>query len=145
MRGQSLTVPLQSPHKREQFLLDLSRGRIDLLKVKMQSRARQVMVLAPIDLSGAPHRNPDDQEIPGPPARVPRGLRRQVGRAVAGRPISQPGGCVDNHRGLSGVLQYHATAPRRAFIHMMIQDLERLLHEYLAWLKDKTVLRQIDD
>jgi hypothetical protein len=28
---------------------------------------------------------------------------------------------------------------------MMIQDLERLLHEYLAWLKDKTVLRQIDD
>lgn len=66
MRGQSLTVPLQSADKREQFLLDLSRGRIDLLKVKMQNRARQVVVLARIDLSGAPHRNPDDQEIAGP-------------------------------------------------------------------------------
>jgi hypothetical protein len=65
-------VPLQSPDKREQFLLDLSRGRIDLLKVKMQNRARQVMVLARIDLSGAPHRNPDDQEIRGPHLHVYR-------------------------------------------------------------------------
>jgi len=54
--GQSISVPLQSSDKREQFLLDLSRGRIDLLKVKMQNRARQV----------APHRNPDDEEIPVP-------------------------------------------------------------------------------
>jgi hypothetical protein len=38
MGGQSLVLPLQSSDKREQFLLDLSRGRIDLLKVKMQNR-----------------------------------------------------------------------------------------------------------
>ena len=45
MGGQSLVLPLQSPDKREHFLLDVSRGRIDLLKVKMQNRARQVVVL----------------------------------------------------------------------------------------------------
>ncbi len=66
MSGQSLVLPLQSVDKREQFLLDLSRGRIDLLKVKMQNRARQVVVLVRLDLGGAPHRNPDDEEIPVP-------------------------------------------------------------------------------
>lgn len=35
----SLVVPLQSPDKREQFLLDIRRGRIDLLKGKYQARA----------------------------------------------------------------------------------------------------------
>jgi len=64
--GQALVVPLESADKREQFLLDLSRGRIDLAKVKMQNRARQVVVLVRIDLSGAPHRNPDDVEIACP-------------------------------------------------------------------------------
>ena len=64
--GQSLVLPLQSSDKREQFLLDLRRGRIDLLKVKMQNRGRQVVVLVRLDLGGAPHRNPDDEEIPAP-------------------------------------------------------------------------------
>ena len=72
MGGQSLTLPLQSPDKREQFLLDLNRGRIDLLKVKMQNRARQVVVLVRLDLGGAPHRNPDDEEIPAPHLHVYR-------------------------------------------------------------------------
>lgn len=66
MGGQSLVLPLQSPDRREQFLLDLSRSRIDLLKVKMQNRGRQVVVLIRLDLGGAPHRNPDDEEIPAP-------------------------------------------------------------------------------
>lgn len=66
MGGESLTVSLQSKDKREQFLLDLSRGRINLAKVKMQNRGRQVVVLVRLDLGGAPHRNPDDQEIPAP-------------------------------------------------------------------------------
>lgn len=72
MQGQSLTLPLQSADKREQFLLDLSRGRIDLLKVKMQSRGRQVVVLVRLDLGGAPHRNPDDEEIAVPHLHVYR-------------------------------------------------------------------------
>ena len=66
MGGQSLVLPLQSADKREQFILDLSRGRIDLLKVKMQNRGRQVVVLVRLDLGGAPHRNPDDEEVPAP-------------------------------------------------------------------------------
>jgi len=70
--GESLSVPLQSYDRRESFLLDLSRGRIDLAKVKMQNRARQVVVLARVDLSGPPHRNPDDEEIPCPHLHVYR-------------------------------------------------------------------------
>lgn len=70
--GQSLALPLQSVDKREDFLLDLSRGRIDLLKVKMQNRARQVVVLVRLDLGGAPHRNPDGAEIPVPHLHVYR-------------------------------------------------------------------------
>jgi hypothetical protein len=66
MDGQSLSVPLHSADRRENFWLDLSRGRIDLQKVKMQNRGRQVVVLVRLDLGGAPHRNPDDAEIPAP-------------------------------------------------------------------------------
>ncbi|MBP7798016.1 MAG: hypothetical protein KA072_05250 [Thermoanaerobaculaceae bacterium] len=72
MDGQSVVLPLQSPDRREQFLLDLSRGRIDLLKVKMQNRGRQVVVLVRLDLGGAPHRNPDDTEIAAPHLHVYR-------------------------------------------------------------------------
>jgi hypothetical protein len=63
---ESLTVPLHSPDKREQFFLDISRGKIDLLRGKYQNRARQVVVLVRLDFGGPPHRNPDDEEIPSP-------------------------------------------------------------------------------
>lgn len=72
MGGQSLIVPLQSADKREHFLLDVSRGRIDLLKVKMQNRGRQVVVLVRLDLGGAPHRNPDGEEMLPPHLHVYR-------------------------------------------------------------------------
>lgn len=64
--GGSLIVPLASQDKREQFLLDISRGRIDLQKGKYQNRARQIVVLVRLDFGGSPHRNPDDQEVPCP-------------------------------------------------------------------------------
>ena len=70
--GQSVVLPLQSADRREQFLVDLSRGRIDLRKVKMQNRGRQVVVLVRLDLGGAPHRNPDGEEIPVPHLHVYR-------------------------------------------------------------------------
>ena len=72
MGGESLVVPLQSSDKREQFLLDLSRGRIDLMKLKMQNRARQVVVLVRLDFGGSPHRNPDDTDVPCPHLHVYR-------------------------------------------------------------------------
>ncbi|MBI3837819.1 MAG: hypothetical protein HY288_07785 [Planctomycetia bacterium] len=53
-------------HRANEVLLDLSRGRIDLAKVKLQNRGRQVVVLVRLDLGGAPHRNPDDEEVACP-------------------------------------------------------------------------------
>jgi hypothetical protein len=64
--GGSLIVPLTSQDKREEFLLDIYRGRIDLLKGTYQNRARQIIVLVRIDFGGAPHRNPDGTEVPCP-------------------------------------------------------------------------------
>ncbi len=70
--GGAISVPLVSPDKRENFILDVSRGRIDLLKGTYQNRSRQVAVLIRLDFGGQPHRNPDDQEIPSPHLHVYR-------------------------------------------------------------------------
>lgn len=64
--GGSLTVPPTSADRRESFLLDISRGRIDLLRGKYQNRARHVIVLVRLDFGGPPHHNPDGTEIPCP-------------------------------------------------------------------------------
>lgn len=64
--GGSLMIPLQSQDNREQFLLDISRSRINLIKGTYQNRARQVVILVRLDFGGAPHRNPDDAEVPSP-------------------------------------------------------------------------------
>lgn len=61
-----LEIPLQSADQREYFLLDIGRGRINLLKGTYQTRAKQVVILARVDFGGAPHRNPDGEEIPCP-------------------------------------------------------------------------------
>ncbi len=65
-KGGSLIISLLSPDKREQFLLDISRSRIDLLKGKFQNRARHIIVLVRLDFGGAPHRNPDGEEVACP-------------------------------------------------------------------------------
>jgi len=64
--GGSISIPLFSIDKREDFLLDISRGKIDLLKGKYQNRSRQVVVLVRLDFGGQPHRNPDGEEILSP-------------------------------------------------------------------------------
>jgi hypothetical protein len=64
--GGRLAVPLTSPDKKENFLLDVTRSQIKLTKVTYQNRVRQVIVLMRLDLDGRPHRNPDDEEIPCP-------------------------------------------------------------------------------
>jgi len=61
--GGHLSVPLVSVDRRELFVLDMRRGRIDLAKGSYQNRARQVIVLVRLDFGGAPHRNPDGEEI----------------------------------------------------------------------------------
>ncbi len=64
--GGSISIPLISPDRRENFFLDLYRGRIDLQKGTYQNRSRQVIVLVRLDFGGQPHRNPDGEEVPAP-------------------------------------------------------------------------------
>jgi len=64
--GERANIPLASADGREQFYIDISRGRINLAKGTYQNRARQVVVLVRLDYGGAPHRNPDDQEVASP-------------------------------------------------------------------------------
>lgn len=64
--GERLAIPLASFDKREQFVLDISRGQIKLTKATFQNRARQAIILMRLDLDGPPHRNPDGAEIPCP-------------------------------------------------------------------------------
>ncbi len=64
--GGAISIPLISPDKRENFLLDIRKGRIDLLKGSYQNRSRQVIVLVRIDFGGSVHRNPDGAEMPCP-------------------------------------------------------------------------------
>lgn len=64
--GGGISVPLVSANRREHFVLDLRRGRIDLAKGTYQTRGRQVVVLVRLDFGGPPHRNPDGAEM-GPP------------------------------------------------------------------------------
>jgi hypothetical protein len=62
----SLRIPLRSHDGREEFSLDIYRGKIELLKNTYQNRARKTVVLARLDIGGSPHRNPDGQEIDCP-------------------------------------------------------------------------------
>ena len=64
--GGSIEVPLISANKRENFLLDITRGRINLKKATYQNRVRTVVILARLDIDGPPHENPDGEEIPCP-------------------------------------------------------------------------------
>ncbi|MBU1410007.1 hypothetical protein KKD52_18765 [Myxococcota bacterium] len=64
--GGSLRIPLHSNGRREEFNLDLTRGRILLSKNTFQTRARKVVILARLDLDGPSHRNPDGEEIDCP-------------------------------------------------------------------------------
>ena len=61
--GGALRIPLHSADRREEFSLDITRGRILLEKNTFQTRARKAVILARLDLAGPPHRNPDGEEI----------------------------------------------------------------------------------
>jgi hypothetical protein len=64
--GERIAVPLVSPDKREQFILDVRRERISIKKATYQNRVRSTVILMRLDLDGPPHRNPDGEEIPCP-------------------------------------------------------------------------------
>ena len=63
--GGKIAIPLFSHDKKEEFFLDVSRSQI-ALKNTLQNRGRKVVVLVRLDIGGAPHRNPDEEEVPCP-------------------------------------------------------------------------------
>ncbi len=64
--GSKASVPLESIDGREEFHLDVATSSIKLSKFMLQNRARTVAILVRLEIDGAPHRNPDDVEIPCP-------------------------------------------------------------------------------
>lgn len=64
--GQRVRVELESLDGQERFILDMHRGKIDLMKGTYQTRARSAIPLARLDFGGAPHRNPDGAEVSSP-------------------------------------------------------------------------------
>lgn len=59
----SINLDLTDSKKIEKFKIDIRRARIDLKKGTNQMRTRQTIILLRLDFGGAPHRNPDGQEI----------------------------------------------------------------------------------
>ncbi len=63
---------LHSADRREQFLLTIERGQRNRIRLKYQTRARKIIVLARLGLNGPAHHNPPespylpDQRIAGP-------------------------------------------------------------------------------
>ncbi len=66
VEGGSISVPLMSPDRRERFMLDIARGKIDLAREVLQNRARQVVILLRLETAGPRHRNPDGEEVSCP-------------------------------------------------------------------------------
>ena len=64
--GSQISIPLYSRDRAHEFSLDISRGRIDLAKIKYQNRVYQRIPLLRLDLGYKPHRNPDDTIISEP-------------------------------------------------------------------------------
>ncbi len=64
--GGDLEIPLISLDKREKFILTISRKGFDLSKGTYQKRARNIVILARLDIGGSIHRNPDGEDIPPP-------------------------------------------------------------------------------
>ena len=57
--GGKITVPLISDDKSEDFILDISRSRVDIIKNTFQNRVRKTIILLRLDINSSPHRNPD--------------------------------------------------------------------------------------
>lgn len=64
--GAKASVPLVSLDGREEFMLDVTTSSIKLSKLMLQNRARTTAILVRLEIDGAPHRNPDDVELPCP-------------------------------------------------------------------------------
>ena len=64
--GETLNIPIISQNGQENFLVDINRGRIQLIKCSYQERYQQAIILIRLDTNGPPHRNPDVVNVPLP-------------------------------------------------------------------------------
>lgn len=62
--GEALSIPLRSQDDREEFLIDINRGRIKLTKCTYQERHNGVIILVRLDVDGPPHTNPELSIVP---------------------------------------------------------------------------------
>jgi hypothetical protein len=86
--------PLVSVDRREQFILDLERGNRNRARLKYQTRARKIIILARFDINGPAHRNPPNSpHRPGERLDCPHFHRYLEGfdDRVAYHPVDVPG------------------------------------------------------
>lgn len=62
--GNLLSIPLRSNDDKEEFQIDVNRGKIRLTKCTYQERHRAIIVLIRLDIDGPPHTNPDVISVP---------------------------------------------------------------------------------
>lgn len=64
--GRKVSIDLVSVDRRESFHLDIGRSYVKLTRATYQTRARSAVILARLDLAGAPHTNPDGEGLACP-------------------------------------------------------------------------------
>ena len=64
--GDFLKIPIISQDEQENFLIDISRGRILLTKCTYQERYQTIIILIRLDVDGPPHTNPEVVNVPLP-------------------------------------------------------------------------------
>jgi hypothetical protein len=64
--GDFLKIPIISQDEQENFLIDISRGRILLTQCTYQERYQTVIILIRLDVDGPPHTNPEVVYVPLP-------------------------------------------------------------------------------
>jgi hypothetical protein len=70
--GEKMSWTAETLDGKEQFLMDVNRGRIRLRKCTYQERYRAMEILVRVDLNGPPHRNPDGKVVECPHIHVYR-------------------------------------------------------------------------
>ena len=64
--GENLTIPFISQDEQENFLIDISRGKILLKQCTYQERYQTIIILIRLDVDGPPHTNPEVVYVPLP-------------------------------------------------------------------------------
>lgn len=101
--GGKLNIDLQSHDGKEDFILDITRSRIDFMKYTFQNRVRKAITLIRIDIGGAPHRNPDGKEIGIPHIHI---YKERYGDKYAYKLPSNFDGCKDTFDYLNAFMDF---------------------------------------